>query len=196
MAIGVHTVGLVGLKPGMSVAVLGCGPVGLLALAVARASGAGKIYAADLFDYRLELARNYGADIVLNAKETDVPAEVLRRTGGLGVDVVIEATTDANAPNEGLKMMKIGGTLAVIGIVTEMNVTFDTHIARRKGATIKWVRRSKFGVEAAMEFVESGRISLEGLATHHFALAETHGGFELVEKYDHNVFKVIVEPQR
>ena len=196
MAIGVHTAALVGLKPGMSVAVLGCGPVGLLALAVARVCGAGRVFAADMYPYRLDLAERYGADVTINASETDPAEEVLDRTGGLGVDVVIEATTDAAAPAKGLEMMKIGGTLAVIGIVTEKDVHFDTHIARRKGATIKWVRRSKFGVEAAIEMIASGRISLDGLATHHLPLAETRAGFELVENYADNVFKVIIQPQR
>ncbi len=196
LAIGVHAIRLMKMEPGASVGVLGCGPVGLLCLAVARACGAGKIYAADLHDYRLEIAKKYGADVTINAADDNPADAVNETTNGRGVDLVIEATTDPTAPDTGLHMMAIGGSLAVIGIVSEKAVSFDTHVARRKAATVKWVRRSKFGVHEAIEFAASGRIPVDGLVTHVFPLAETHSAFEMVEAYSHKVFKAVVEPTR
>ena len=196
LALGVHIANLMKLKPAMSVAILGCGPVGMSALMTARACGAGNIYVADLYEYRLDIARQHGADEAINASGGGAPEQIMELTGGEGVDIAVEATTDANAPNQAAQCVRIGGTVCVAGIVTEQYISLDTHIARRKGLVVKWLRRSKHSVEAAIELVESGRISLDGLISHHLPLAETQKGFELVESYTDGVFKVIIEPQK
>jgi threonine dehydrogenase-like Zn-dependent dehydrogenase len=167
-----------------------------MALAVAHASGAERIIAIDPLEYRLALARQYGAceTIMPRDDSTDVVAEVMRLTDGRGVDVVIEATSDPAVPAQAVDMAALGARIALIGITDETDVTMPTHIARRKGLTIRFVRRSKLAVNAAMGLITSGKLSVDGLVTHHFPLADVQRGFELVESYGDNVFKAVVLP--
>ena len=194
LAIGVHAVRLMHLEPGASVVVVGCGPVGLMTLAVAAISGADRIIAADRLAYRLELAERYGATHLVHADREDIVAEANRITHGRGVDVVFEASSSPEVPAQAVSMAAPGGAIALIGIPSTGTIALDPHTARRKGLTVKWVRRSKLAVEPAMRFVTSGRIPLRGLVTHHIPLADVQAGFEMVEAYRDQVFKAVVLP--
>jgi len=196
LAIGVHAVRLAHLAPGMSVAVIGTGPVGLMMLAVAAASGATRIIAADLLPHRLALATRYGATETIEAGRQDAAAEVARLTDGRGVDVAFEATTSPAAPGQAAHVVAPGGTVVVAGITEAQEVAIDAHVARRKGLTFRWVRRSKLAVEPAMALAASGRVPLGGLVTHRFRLGSAQEAFELVEAYGDGVFKAVVEPNR
>jgi threonine dehydrogenase-like Zn-dependent dehydrogenase len=121
-------------------------------------------------------------------------AEVIRRTDGRGVDVAIEATSNSAVPSQAVDIAALGARIALIGITDETDVTLPTHVARRKGLTVRFVRRSKLSVYAAMGLVTSGKIPVGGLVTHHFPLADVQRGFELVESYSDNVFKAVVLP--
>ena len=196
LAIGVHTNRLLKTRPGDIVAVFGCGPVGLMNLAVAYASGVERIVAIDPLEHRLSLARRYGAweAIMPRGDSTDVVAEVMRLTGGRGVDVAIEATSDPAVPAQAVNIAALGARVGLIGITDETDVMLPSHVARRKGITVRFVRRSKLAVYAAMGLVTSGKITLDGLVTHRFPLVDVQRGFELVESYSDNVFKAVVLP--
>jgi len=194
LAIGVHVNRLATPDPSGTVVVLGCGPVGLMALAVARVSGAHRIIAADLHGYRLELAERYGADVCIDASPGDVVSEVERATKGRGAGIVIEATSSPDVPGQAAEMAAPGGTVALIGITDDEGVILPSHEARRKGLTLRWIRRSRNAVHAAMSLATSGRVLLDGLVTHHFALGDIQRGFELVEAYRDDVFKAVVSP--
>lgn len=196
LAIGIHAVRLMHLEPGATVVLIGCGPVGLMALAVAAVSGAEEIIAVERLGYRLELARRYGATHLVEAGHEDPVAAVERITHGRGADVVLEATNDPDAAAWTVHMAAPGGSIGLIGIPPADTVSLDAHTARRKGLTVRWVRRSKHAVEPAMRLVTSGKVPLAGLVTHHVPLAEVQRGFELVEGYGEQVFKAVVLPNR
>lgn len=197
LAIGVHVNRLVKTRPGDLVAVFGCGPVGLLSLAVAHASGAERIIAIEPLAHRAALAKRFGAwETIVPDGSTDVVVAIMELTRGRGVDVVIEATSDPAVPVQAAHVAAFGARIALAGITDDMDMTMPTHVARRKGLTVRFVRRSKLAVRAAMGLVTSGKVSIGGLVTHHFPLAEVQRGFELVESYGENVFKAVVLPQK
>ncbi len=118
------------------VLVTGCGPVGLMTIAVAKAGGASAIYATDIAPYRLRLAKKMGADLALNVAEGDVVERILAHTGGEGVDVLLEMSGAAQAINQGFQLLKFGGEAALLGL-TPAPIPFDlnNHITF-KGATV------------------------------------------------------------
>jgi L-iditol 2-dehydrogenase len=109
-----------GYGPGQSVAVQGAGPIGLLAIATAQATGAGEIIAVDMIDERLEMAERFGATDVVDVREHEgddavVDAVSAAGNGGVGPDVVVEAVGHPSAFEQGLRMPRQGGTLVEVG---------------------------------------------------------------------------------
>ena len=113
---------------GQSVAVLGCGPIGLFSIGIARASGASKVLAVDLNDFRLSLGKTMGADAALNASdagEGDGVADwLVEANEGFGVDIVLEMSGAASAVNAALKGVRDGGRVTLFGIPSKP-VTID-----------------------------------------------------------------------
>ncbi|MEO0562603.1 MAG: alcohol dehydrogenase catalytic domain-containing protein, partial [Chloroflexota bacterium] len=116
-SIAVHAVRQSGMGLGDSVAVIGAGPIGLLTLAVARASGAGATYISDLDDFRLGKADQLGATHTINAREDAVQA-IDTLSGGEGIDVVFEAVGHPKTLEDGLKMVRPGGKLVGITVTS------------------------------------------------------------------------------
>ena len=195
LAIGVHANRLVGVQPGDTVVVLGVGPVGMMCLAVASARGAGRIVAVDQLAYRLAIAVRYGAEPVTGKSPDFVISRIDEITGGRGADVVIEATSDPGAPGTAVRLAARGGRVGLVGVTNETEVPIPAHEARRKGLTLRWVRRSKLALHAAMSLATSGKVPLDGLVTHHFPLTDTKTGFDTVAAYRDEVFKAVIQPQ-
>ncbi|MBI3405548.1 MAG: alcohol dehydrogenase catalytic domain-containing protein, partial [Acidobacteria bacterium] len=119
----VHTV-LAGPIAGQTVAITGCGPIGLMALAVAKACGCSTAFAIEVNAHRLQLARTMGADLVLNPAEMDVVAAVRSATGGTGADVLLEMSGNPRAIQQGFQLLRAGGRASLLGIPSQP-VTFD-----------------------------------------------------------------------
>jgi threonine 3-dehydrogenase len=100
---------------GQTVAVLGCGPIGLMAVGIARLAGAARVFATDVNPERLALARRMGAHVALDARG-DVVAELRARTDGNGVDVVLEMSGAAQAIHQGFAAVTNGGRISLLGI--------------------------------------------------------------------------------
>jgi len=102
---------------GQSVAVSGCGPIGLFTIGIARAVGAKAIFASDIHPYRIELAKTMGAPAVLNANEEgDILSRILEANGGYGVDVVLEMSGASSAITTAFRVVRNGGTVILFGI--------------------------------------------------------------------------------
>lgn len=102
---------------GRAVAVLGCGPVGLFTIAIAKAFGAGRLLASDHVPFRLELARRLGADAVVNFEEVrDVPAWFLEQNEGVGLGVVFEMSGALQAIQDAFAIARHGGNVVLFGI--------------------------------------------------------------------------------
>src|SRR5262249_21938427 len=101
---------------GRTVAVLGCGPIGIFVVVVAKAAGASAVYATDVKDFWLDLVTELGADAVLNATQTDVERFVAERTNGQGVDVVLEMSGAPTVIKQAMRICRRGGRVSLMGI--------------------------------------------------------------------------------
>lgn len=110
-----HTVSPVRLR-GQNVLITGCGPIGLFAVAIAKQAGARRVFVTDLNDYRLDLAKQAGADCAINVKDQDVVEIVREHTGGIGADVLLEMSGSAAALASGLAAVRKGAEVSLLGI--------------------------------------------------------------------------------
>ena len=194
LAVAVHAVDYVHIRSLDSVAVLGCGSIGLLVMRCAKIAGAGRLWCVDRLAERLELARStYGADEALNQDETDVVETILGGTDGLGVEFAFEAAGSPQTFQQALDVTRPGGTAVLIGICSEDQVPLELHKARRKELTIQMARRFRFTYPRAIELAASGRVDLASLVTHRFPLDEIEKAFALVNEYRDGVVKAVIE---
>jgi L-iditol 2-dehydrogenase len=193
LGIAIHAVDLAHLRPGHTVAVLGAGPIGLLIAAVAKASGASEIYMTEPLVYRRRFALDYVANVALNPYEEDIVAAIQRLTGGRGVDVAFEAAGAPETFDQAAGVARIGGKVIVAGIPSEDKMTFAASTTRRKGLTIKLVRRMKHTYPRAIRLVQTGMVDVKPLATHAFPLERIAEAFEMVAAYDDGVLRAMIQ---
>jgi L-iditol 2-dehydrogenase len=193
MGVALHAMRLAKLLVGDTVAVVGCGPIGLLILQLAAASGALDIVATDRLDYRLDYARRCGAVRLVNVCREDPQAAVAVFTGRRGVDIVIEAAGTSEAPEQAMRLARNGGRVLLIGIPAENQFTLTASTARRKGLTIKMVRRMKHTYPRAIALAAAGKVDLTSLITHRFPLAQANDAFSLVASEGDGVVKAMIE---
>lgn len=189
----VHTA-LSGPLAGLTVAVVGAGPIGCCAVAVARACGAGRIIATDVRPLRLELAHRMGADLAVDSSKEDPVAAVRKAAGGGGADVVLEMSGHAPAVAQAFKMLRRGGRIALLGIPSQ-GVTLDlAEDVIFKGATIHGIngRRMWETWYQAEALLRSGRVDLRPLITHTLPLTKIEEGLRLLERGE--AAKVILKP--
>jgi S-(hydroxymethyl)glutathione dehydrogenase / alcohol dehydrogenase len=169
------------IEHGGTVMVIGCGAVGLSAVQGARLAGAGEIIAVDLDDAKLALAEKLGATSRLNAAREDIVAVAKAKTGGRGVDTVLEAAGSPKGFGLSVEAVRPGGEVIWLG---KTDVTAE--IAFRWGALMgeKRIRRSSYGgARPARDFpllaraYLDGRLFLDELITRHIALEEINDGF-------------------
>ena len=192
--VALHAVDLAHLKPGQRIAVFGVGVIGLFVVQLARLSGAVRIFATDLFPSRLELAGRFGADEVFRPDLEDPVAGIMEATGGRGVDVAFEAAWVHGTVEQAVEALAPGGTLVLIGIpLGEDVVSFRASSSRRKGLTVKMVRRMKHAYPRAIRMAEKGLVDLKSPITHRFPLEEVQRAFETAAECRDGVVKVMVE---
>lgn len=168
---------------GKSVAILGCGPIGLFAIAVCRAVGATNIIATDASPYRMDLAKTVGADHVLNVRDTDVDDAVATLTHGIGVDVVLEMSGAPKAIQQSLRLAKPGGRISLMGIPAgsvDLNVAEDIIF---KGLRIHGVvgRRLYDTWFTMQDLLASGRLDVTPIRTHILPFDQFDAGFALMQ---------------
>jgi len=195
LGVAIHSVDLAHLRSGYTVAVLGAGPIGLLIAAMAKASGASAIYMTEPLTYRRQFALDYIADAALDPYEkgTDVVAEIMRLTGGRGVDVAFEAAGAPETPQQAAAVARPGGKVIVAGIPADDTMTMNASTVRHKGLTIKLVRRMKHTYLRAIRLVQTGMMDVKSLVTHTFPLERIAEAFEMVAAYDDGVLRAVIQ---
>ncbi len=193
LGIALHAVRLGDAEPGDTVAVLGAGPIGLSIMSMLHITGPTTIYGTEPLAYRRDAAMQFGATAMFDPSLEDVVEAIVDATGGRGADVVFEAAGAAETPVQAAKIVKIGGTVVIVGIPTDNTLCFHHSDARRKGLTIKMSRRMKHTYPQAIALTASGQIDMQAMATHHFPLSESVEAFELVNSYADNVLKAVID---
>jgi L-iditol 2-dehydrogenase len=191
LGIALHALDLAHLKLGMSVGIFGCGPIGLLILQLARFSGAQRIVATDVLPHRVEVAKSTGADeSYLVGKDKLVHDIAL--AAELKLDVVFEAAGDNNAVEMAVEAVRPGGKVILVGIPPDDRTVFTASVARRKGLTLKLVRRMKFTYPRAIQLVESGKVDLRALISHTIPMEAASEAFALATQRDG--LKIVITP--
>jgi len=187
---------LTGLKPGQSVFVIGSGISGVLHIALARASGAGRIIASDISEYRLKAAKQFGADEAILAKEVN-PAKIREINQGRLADLVIVCAGAISAYTQALQSIDRGGTiLSFAPLEPGLNFVFPLFEFWNDGITLlSTYGGSPFDITTAIELIRAHRLPLREMITHRLPLKETGLGFQLVADAKDSI-KVIIEPQR
>jgi L-iditol 2-dehydrogenase len=191
LSIGVYAQRISQLVPGAKIAILGSGPIGLSILLACRVAVDCRAYVTDLIAERLKLASHLGAAWTGNPKQTDV-VKTVRDAEPLGVDFVFECAGEQETLDQGVDVLRPGGTLLVVGIPEVDRISFPIHALRRKELTIKNVRRQNQCISPAIGLVASGRVCVDPLMTHHFSLEETKAAFDLVAGYRDGVVKALI----
>lgn len=178
----VHTA-LAGEIAGQTVAVVGCGPIGIMSVPVARLCGAEAVYAVDVNPYRLELARQLGADLVIDASRQDPAAEIRRVTGGNGCDVVLEMSGNPVAIQQGIQAVRNGGRVSLLGLPTRaVEIDLANQVIMRgitlQGIVGRRLFKTWFQVRSLMRAGLADRLA--PLVTHRLPLAEIDRGMELM----------------
>ncbi len=174
----VHTAFAVDLRA-KKVLVTGCGPVGLMTIAVARAIGARAIYATDISRYRIDFAHRMGADLALHAVEDPVIEAVRDATDGEGVDVLLEMSGAPSAIDQGFQLLRPGGEVALLGVAPgPFEFDWNHHIVF-KGANVVGVtgRRLWRTWYQARGLIRSGAVDLSPMVTHRFRLEQFDQAF-------------------
>jgi threonine 3-dehydrogenase len=167
---------------GNTVAVIGCGAIGLGAIPVCKASGAKAVFATDVSPYRLDLAKRLGADLTLNPKTSDVVKIVMDETGGVGVDVVLEMSGHPTAIAQGFEMLRKGGRVSLLGLPDAPLMMDLNNWIIFKGATVLGINgRELFRTWDKMAALQvSGLVDFSPIVTHRLPFAEFAKGFELM----------------
>ncbi len=185
------------IQIGDVVAIFAQGPIGLCATAGARIKGASLIIAVDGNNERLDMAKKLGADITLNFTEVDVVDEIMKITGGRGVDSSIEALGLQSTFEQCLKILKPGGTLSSLGVYSEDLVIPMAHFASGLGDhTIRTALcpGGKERMRRLMNVIESGRVDLSEMVTHTYALDDIVEAYDLFMHQRDGVLKIAIKP--
>lgn len=183
------------IKIGDIVAVFAQGPIGLCATAGARLKGASLIIAIDGIDERLAYAKQLGADITLDYRQVDVIQEIMKITGGRGVDAVIEALGTQQTFESALRVLKPGGTLSSLGVYSsDLTIplgAFSAGLGDHKIIT-SLCPGGKERMRRLMSVIESNRVNLQDMVTHRYKLDDIVDAYDLFSHQRDGVLKVAI----
>jgi len=179
----VHTA-LVEDLTGKTVLVTGVGPIGAMAIQVAKAAGASLVIASEVKEFRKNLAKLNGADLVIDPTKEDLVDRVMQLTDDDGVDVLLEMSGSVNALEQGLKVLTRGGTASILGVFsTKVTIPIDELIVF-KGIKIYGITGRKIFEtwRIADQLLSSGKVDLSKIVTHVIPFDEWQKGFDLMSK--------------
>jgi threonine 3-dehydrogenase len=189
----VHSV-MVGPIAAQTVAVTGCGAIGLMSIALVRLCGAAKVFAIEVNARRRAVAATMGADLVLDPAADKVEEQVMDATGGVGVDVLLEMSGHPAATGLGFALLRKGGRASLLGIPSK---PFEVDIARDiifKGAVVHGINgRKMYETWYQMEaLLATGELNLEPVITHRLKLSEFPRAMEVLQAGE--AIKVVMRP--
>lgn len=189
LGVAIHAVDLAKPRLLERVALVGCGPIGLLILQVLKAAGAGEILAVDPQPHRRDLATKLGA-----TRGGASVAEIRDWTKGEGCPLVVEATNAPEGFRDAVLAARIGGRVVLVGIPDGDTYTLPAAEARRRGLKIKFARRMGDVYPRAIELVATGKVDVNVLVSHRFTLDEAPEAFRLHAEDAPGMVKSIIFP--
>ena len=205
VSVAVQIAKVADLRANQTVLVFGCGPIGVLCQAVAKAYGAKKVIGVDVVQSRLDFAMTFGADGVFMPPKKEASVDPIEHSEkvatlikeqfdlGEGPEVVLECTGAEPCIQTGIFAARKGGTYVQAGMGKE-NVLFPITTACIRALNIKGSIRYTTGVyPAAVDLVASGKVDVKRLITNRYKFEEAEQAFELVKAGKEGVFKVVIE---
>lgn len=193
VSIAVHAVNITPITLGDTAVVVGTGMIGLLTLQAARAAGCSRVFAVDLDDNKLALARQLGAEEAFNPKHTDVVQEIQARTLGRGADVAFEAVGATEPIHTAVQAVRKGGAVTLIGNITpkvelplQQVVTREIRLQGSCGSSGEY--------PACIDLLVRGMIKVDPIISVKAPLQEGPSWFQRLYSHEPNLLKVILEP--
>ncbi len=183
-------------KKGRTVLVLGSGMAGLLNIKLAKAYGAKKIFATDINNYRIKLAKKIGADVVINAKD-NISEQIKRNNNGKLADFVILCAGVSNAVRQAIECVEFGGTILWFAMTppgVEVSIPFFD-LWNKQVKTYSTYAGAGEDIAEAIDLLKKKKIDVNDMITHKLPLKETGKGFKLVAEAKDSM-KVIIEPNK
>jgi L-iditol 2-dehydrogenase len=195
VAVALHAVKLSRIEGGETALVIGAGMIGLLALQAAREAGCSRVFIADVDATRLQMASTLGADEAIEASEAKLVREILRLTGGRGVDVVLEAVGRDETVATAIDCVRKGGAVTLIGnIASQVSVPLQRVVTRQ--IRLQGSCASAGEYPEAIRLVASGKIKVAPLISAIAPLQDGPQWFERLHAREPNLMKVILDPRR
>jgi L-iditol 2-dehydrogenase len=192
LGVAIHAVDLGHVTLGDTVAVLGCGPIGLLIAHVAQLAGAATVVATEPLAHRRAVAPAFGISAVFDPIQGDTVQRILDVTAGVGADVAFETAGSPEATEQAVRILRPGGILVLLGYWKYDQVTLPGITAMRKGLTIRFVRRMKNTFPRAIDLVRRGSVNLSALISHEFSMNDIARAFARAEARAPDVIKAVV----
>lgn len=193
LAVGFHAANQGGAHIGQKAVVFGSGCIGLMCLLALKAEGVTEVYVVDVIDKRLEKAMELGAAGVINSSKENAVERIMELAGGYGVDLAIDTAGADVTINQGIRMVKPGGTIVCVGYSRSGKVTLDMSVALNKEITFRTVFRYRHIYPMAIAAVSSGLINLRNVVTDTFTLDEIQEAMVKSVNDKVNIVKAVIE---
>ena len=177
-----------------TVAITGCGPIGLFSIAVARAAGAAQVFAIEVNEHRRRISQEMKADVTIDPSTEDVRAIVAERTGGLGADVVLEMAGHPDAIRIAFDVVRRGGRISLLGLTNKpVSLNFSEDIIF-KGLTIQGIngRRMYQTWYQMTALLKAGKLDLHPVITDRIAMKDFSKGMERLKTGEAS--KILIYP--
>jgi threonine dehydrogenase-like Zn-dependent dehydrogenase len=187
---------MAGIEPPGTYAVLGCGPVGLMAAVGAIAHGAENLYSIDPVPYRLEHAAAFGATpIDLSASD---PAEVIREaTDGRGADAILEAVGTEDAARLAFDLVRPGGIISTVGVHSKQSHSFSLGEGYDRNVTFRIGRcPARHYMERLIPLVRERTFDITSIVSHRMPMSEGAHAYRIFDKKQDNASKILFDPNR
>lgn len=193
VSIAFHAVRRTPVRLGDTAVVVGTGMIGLLVLQTLRLAGCGRILAVDIDDFKLDRARELGADEGLNSRKVDVAAEIAARTDGRGADLAMEVVGASASVNTAIGAVRKGGSVTLVGNLSpQVELPLQAVVTRE--LTLNGSCSSQGEYPACIEMMARGEIRVDPLISARAPLDEGPQWFERLYKHEPGLMKVILEP--
>ncbi len=193
LAVVLHSMQFVQLRPAETAIVFGTGPIGLLTVAVLRMSGASRVWSVDPVAARRELALRMGADAAIDPRAVEPAKQIMADTGKRGVDVSIDCAAKDDSMNQCIRATRNAGRVVITAIPSEVRVPLEFHQMRRKELRFFNVRRSNHESEAALHILKEHQARFAPMLTHTRNLEDVQRAFEMLERYEDGVGKLLID---
>lgn len=193
LAVGFHAARQGNAHLGQTAVVTGAGCIGLVSMMALKAMGVTNVIVVDIMQKRLDKALELGATHVINGKEQDTVAEVLKLTGGLGPELVIETAGTEITTRQAIQFAQRGGTIVLVGYSASGEEKLPMSLALDKEITFKTVFRYRHIYPVAIEAVASGRVNLKGIVTNVFTLDDIEEGMNQSVKNKADIVKSVIK---